>query len=684
MSGMNNYRIQALLLAFVLLVTACNQKATDEVSETPTIEVPLIEETIDVTDEEKNTDTSLDIDWEGITKTVHTIPRDMPYETGLSVISSIDNALINGNFQDGQMPWQINTVDGIVFDQGLLIQNQSAVMQQVILAQGVQGFEKMKTYNVSVEATVTGEIPLIIKIKDIVNGHVYASGDMVLVEGEEFFQTELTINHVLIEGAAFEMAIHTDKNDVVLIKNVALTRKEGVLVWSDEFDVEGLPDGAKWGYDVGGAGWGNAERQDYTANDPNNAFVKDGVLTIQGLIEDAGTNSYSSARMVTRGTYETKFKRIEIRAKLSEGVGTWPAIWMLPANSVYGSWPVSGEIDIMEQVGYDPDIVHGTVHTANYNDMKNTQKSGLLYVPDSGQEFHTYTIDWTPYEIDFYVDDHLYFTYDNDGYGPDSWPYDQDFYLILSMAVGGDWGGIHGIDNEAFPAKMVVDYVRVYDVPLESTDIEAPSTVTEIEVDVIGVLATIYWEPASDDYLIDYYDIYLDDQQVDSVKTLDYSFYDLQPSSNYSVGVIAVDEAGNRSELRTTGFLTEERQSQSIDATIEGESAIVSVGGVIKETEANTYVDYLDQGDYLVYDINVTTRGSYDMNLVYSSLMSKGMVSIAIDGEIVIEKLELSANGGWDTFETAIIGPIYMDEGYHFMTIMTENSGFTVDYMTFE
>ena len=684
MTIMKYFKRQALMVSILLLITACAPKGVQEVVTPPVVEEPSIEEAIDEAVVDGIDTTMPEVDWQAITSTEHTISRETPYASGIRVISSTDNGLVNGDFLEGQMPWQINTVDGVVFDQGLLIQGQGAVMQQVILAQGVQGFEKMKTYNVKVEATVSGEIPLTIKIKDISDGRLYASGEMVLVEDETSYVSEITINNELISGAVFEMAIHTEKNDVVRITNVSLTRKEGTLVWSDEFDVDGHPDSSKWAYDVGGNGWGNAERQYYTANDLDNAFVKEGILSIQGLVEETGTNPYTSARMVTRGTYETKFKRIEVRAKLPVGVGTWPAIWMLPANRVYGSWPASGEIDIMEHVGYDPDIIHGTIHTSNYNHTKNTQKSGLLYTPNSGSEFHTYTVDWTPYEIDYYIDDYLYFTYDNDGSGPGAWPFDQDFYLILCLAVGGGWGGIYGIDDGAYPTSMDVDYVRVYEVPLESVDIEVPSNVTEIDVAVNGTLATIYWAPAMDDYIVDHYDIYLDDQLMDSVEVFDYSFYGLAASSNYSVGVIAVDEAGNMSELRTVGFMTETLQSQAIEAPIEGESAIISVGGMIKETETNTYVEYLDQGDYLVFDIEVPKTGKYKVSMAYSSLMGKGGLSIAVDGETVIDYVELGANGSWNDFETAVIGQLDLDQGHHFITIFTEKTGFTVDYLTFE
>lgn len=236
------------------------------------------------------------------------------------------------------------------------------------------------------------------------------------------------------------------------------------LVWSDEFDYEGLPDEEKWSYDVGGHGFGNRELQYYT--DDQNAYVSKGYLTITARKEDYKNMDYTSARMITKNKGDWLYGKIEVKAKLPEGRGTWPAIWMLPTDWKYGNWPDSGEIDIMEHVGYEMGKIHGTVHTEAYNHMIGTQLGKSVIREDAHEAFHVYHIEWLPDKIKFYVDNKLYFVYKpyNLVNCPTEaeWPFDQDFHLLLNIAVGGNWGGAKGVDDTIFPQEMLVDYVRVY------------------------------------------------------------------------------------------------------------------------------------------------------------------------------------------------------------------------------
>lgn len=237
------------------------------------------------------------------------------------------------------------------------------------------------------------------------------------------------------------------------------------LVWNDEFDYKGLPDPAKWDYDTSGndCGWGNNELQHYTVARRKNVGVRDGLLTITARRESQGGKRYTSARLVTRRLHTWQYGRVEARVRFPEGRGTWSAVWLMPAESRYGEWPASGEIDLVEQVGYDPECIVGTVHTTRHSHLDGTQKNGNVRSADVTQEFHRYAIEWETDEIRFYFDEQLYFTYANDGSGPESWPFDQPFYLILNLAVGGNWGGQQGIDDRVFPQRMEVDYVRVYE-----------------------------------------------------------------------------------------------------------------------------------------------------------------------------------------------------------------------------
>jgi beta-glucanase (GH16 family) len=248
------------------------------------------------------------------------------------------------------------------------------------------------------------------------------------------------------------------------------------LVWSDEFNSPGLPDPSKWGYDVGGHGWGNKELQNYTDRRKENARVENGVLIIEARRDGSATQPYSSARLVSKNKGDWTYGRFEVRAKLPSGRGTWPAIWMLPTQRSYATnyWPENGEIDIMEHVGYDPDVIHGSAHTKAYNHAINTQKTGKIKVESARSGFNTYAVEWTPEEIRWYVNDRQYFKFSNERLSNSAadykqWPFDKPFHLLLNLAVGGNWGGAEGIDDSIWPQSMEIDYIRVYQ-QLNNTD----------------------------------------------------------------------------------------------------------------------------------------------------------------------------------------------------------------------
>jgi len=234
------------------------------------------------------------------------------------------------------------------------------------------------------------------------------------------------------------------------------------LVWSDEFEKSGPVDAKKWKAETGGHGWGNQELQHYTAS-LNNGRVEDGKLIIEARQEDFADQRYTSARL--NSTANFMYGRFEVRAKLPRGRGTWPAIWMMPHGSGRyegGKWPDNGEIDIMEHVGFDHGVVHASVHTKSYNWIVGTQKTAKIVVDDASSEFHVYAIEWSPDRIDFFVDDQKYHSFVNPRMTSKEWPFDQPFYFILNVAVGGIWGGKHRVDDAIFPQRMEVDYVRAY------------------------------------------------------------------------------------------------------------------------------------------------------------------------------------------------------------------------------
>lgn len=249
--------------------------------------------------------------------------------------------------------------------------------------------------------------------------------------------------------------------------NKDTSNKEWTLTFASEFNDESDLD--KWTPEIGDGGWGNNEQQYYTAE---NATVEDGHLVITAKKEDKGGSHYTSARLVTRGHFSQAYGKFEARIKLPEGAGFWPAFWMMPQDSVYGNWPVSGEIDIMENRGREPEKVEGTLHYGGEGNGHIYTGKGYTF-PDGGKttDFHTYAIEWEPGEIRWYVDDILVQT-QNDWYSISKnqaadnaypAPFDQKFYMILNLALGGNFDGGIMVKDDLFPGKMVVDYVRAYE-----------------------------------------------------------------------------------------------------------------------------------------------------------------------------------------------------------------------------
>ncbi|MNQ16519.1 Beta-glucanase precursor [compost metagenome] len=233
--------------------------------------------------------------------------------------------------------------------------------------------------------------------------------------------------------------------------NVFVARK---TLWADEFDVDGAPNTAKWGYNTGtGDGWGNNELEYYTTR-PENIIISNGTLKIKAIKEEYMGSHYTSARMLTKGKFSFKYGRAEVRAKLPVGGGTWPAFWMLGANIDTAGWPLCGEVDILESVGNNPNVNHSSLHSPGRSG--NTPDTAITTVPNSATEFHVYAADWSAESIKFYVDDKLFYTYANSA----TTPFNQNFFLILNLAMGGNFGGT--VDPNFTTATFEVDYVRVY------------------------------------------------------------------------------------------------------------------------------------------------------------------------------------------------------------------------------
>ncbi len=237
------------------------------------------------------------------------------------------------------------------------------------------------------------------------------------------------------------------------------------LVWQDEFDGDSI-NPENWTFDIGGWGWGNGEAQYYTSR-PENARVENGLLVIEARFERFEDSYYTSARLKSQGLQEFQYGRIEARIKVPSGAGVWPAFWMLgstfdrnPDNPIESNWPDAGEVDIMEYIGKEPDLIMGTVHGPGYSGALGLGKWNRQDF-DIADEFHTYAIEWDFDGISWFFDGEKYFTLEREAVGDREWVFDQEFFLLLNLALGGQLAGPIALDTE-FPANVYVDYVRVY------------------------------------------------------------------------------------------------------------------------------------------------------------------------------------------------------------------------------
>jgi beta-glucanase (GH16 family) len=237
------------------------------------------------------------------------------------------------------------------------------------------------------------------------------------------------------------------------------------LVWSDEFEGDTI-DPSNWAYDIGGWGWGNGEAQYYTDR-PENARVENGLLVIEARQEKFEDKYYTSARLKTQGLREFQYGRIEARLKVPEGAGMWPAFWMLgsdfqrnPDDPFDSNWPQAGEVDIMEYVGREPDLVMGTVHGPGYSGAGGLGRWNRQEY-DIADDFHTFAIEWDESGITWFYDGEDYFTLTPEDVGDREWVFDHEFFMLLNLALGGQFAGNIGLDTQ-FPANLYVDYVRVY------------------------------------------------------------------------------------------------------------------------------------------------------------------------------------------------------------------------------
>ena len=318
-----------------------------------------------------------------------------------------------------------------------------------------------------------------------------------------------------------------------------------VCVWADEFNGSEL-DMTKWNIEVNGYGGGNQELQYYKED---NIFVRDGKLEIEGRKEYFSGKSYTSGRINSKYKGDFRYGRVEFSAKVPTGNGTWSAVWLLPTMNSYGGWPNSGEIDILEHVGYDPNRVFSSTHTKKFNhlgDKGSLTFSKTLY--EATTDFNNYVFEWEPGNMKMYVNEskigefNYVPAYNQDVEYKDVYPFDQMFHIIINLAIGGVWGGVQGINDEIFPTSMYVDYVRVYQKNIANIDKTAPSKPEKIRK-MTSLSRSIFWNPSEDDVMVEKYAVYVDGDFYRYTNLNQIRFNSLFPGE-YEITIEAIDFTG--------------------------------------------------------------------------------------------------------------------------------------------
>jgi len=329
-----------------------------------------------------------------------------------------------------------------------------------------------------------------------------------------------------------------------------------VCTWADEFNGDSLNE-SHWNVEVNGNGGGNQELQFYRRE---NIAVENGHLIITAKREDFSGRLYTSGRINSKYKVEMKYGRVNFRAKMPGGLGTWGALWMLPTFNVYGGWPNSGEIDLLEYVGYEPNEVFGATHTKRNNHNLNNNPIGQRTVPNAETEFQEFDMIWSPGFILLYVNGYEFFRFlytpQFNGTFPyeEVFPFDQDFHFIINLAVGGSWGGVQGVEPLDFPTTFEIDYLRMYQYDYALVDTEVPTT--PINVALAQLKNTIHWARSTDDAGVAYYEIFVDGVYYRSNDVNQFTFKTLQVGQAYNVQIRAVDFGGRVSPLSASFSFT--------------------------------------------------------------------------------------------------------------------------------
>lgn len=466
----------------------------------------------------------------------------------------------------------------------------------------------------------------------------------------------------------------------------AKTNIAPTLIWSDEFNYNGLPDSTKWAYDNPYAGNSNLELQYYTQGEIKNSRVVNGSLIIEALNDTVGGKNYTSARLITDKKASWLYGKFEVRAKIPVSLGSWPAIWMMPSDAAYGGWPSSGEIDIMEHVGWDVGNIHTTLHFQDRNGINKQHPTSRKAIENVNTEFHLYSFLWFPDRMEWYIDNQWAFTYSNPNTGWKSWPYNKPFYLILNVAVGGVWGGQEGIDEKSFPQNMEIDYVRVYDMHL-GADTIAPAAPTNVSAMASATSANLSWDASIDNFGVKAYNIYSNGKLENSITSLNALVRGLTPETTYSYGIEARDYAGNLSSKSFYSFTTNKFLGVTIPAKIEAESFNAMTGIEVEnctDLGLGKNTGWIDPADWMEYYVTVTENNMFSVDMRVATMNPLGVAQIIDENDIVLATVKIPSTGGWQNWQTISSSKFLLTKGNHSLRIKCIEAGFNLNWLTFQ
>lgn len=503
------------------------------------------------------------------------------------------------------------------------------------------------------------------------------------------------------------------------------------MVWSDEFDGNGEIDQGKWNFEAFEPGANNNELQKYTWNRTENCRRQDGVLVLEGRRDwwwDEGnqkTYEWTSARIQTAGKFSTKYGKLEMRAQMPWANGAWPAFWMMPQKSLYGGWPDSGEIDILEYVGWDNDNAHFNAHTKDHNFLNGNNYGWGGWIGGMENSYHTFAIEWWYDRIDFYIDGIWRYGFANEDSGPGQWPFNSEFFIILNHAIGGDWGGVMGIDHGAyetagdnFGVGFFVDWVRVHKWDWPDHDIPA-----HVEAEHYEGYGGDFREEKCQDIGGGWGIGYIDDgdyfQYKINVPTSAWYQIDYRIASDNDEGVITLgkggkdikqtavpDTGGWQSWWTVSDAVWLEKGSQTLDVyatkggwnlnhfkinkappatQMEAEHYAHMWGVQVEDSEdlgGGHSVGYIDDRDWMSFPVFVPATGDYKISYRVASKAGGGIITLGKDGTD-LQQTPAPSTGDWQSW-TTITDVARLEGGWQTLTVFATKGGWNLNWWRYE